>query len=55
MQPIDVAPLVEITRGKIVESVHFGAFCVVDSKGRLLAQAGNPDLITYPRSSLKPL
>jgi L-asparaginase II len=49
------APLVEITRGKIVESVHYGAFCVVDRDGHVLAQAGNPNLLTYPRSSLKPL
>lgn len=47
-------PLVEITRGDIVESVHFGAFCVVDQANRVLAQAGSPDLWTYPRSALKP-
>jgi L-asparaginase II len=47
-------PLVEITRGDIVESVHFGAFCVSDQEGNLLAQAGNPGLWTYPRSALKP-
>jgi L-asparaginase II len=48
-------PLVEVTRGKMVESIHFGAFCVVDHNGRLLAHAGSPDLVSYPRSSLKPL
>lgn len=55
MQTLDYLPLVEITRGNIVESVHFGAFCVVDRDGKVLAKAGNPDLLTYPRSSLKPL
>lgn len=54
MQVIDHAPLVEVTRGEIVESVHYGAFCVVDRAGLLLAQAGNPELLTFPRSSLKP-
>jgi L-asparaginase II len=54
MQRVDHVPLVEVTRGEIVESVHYGAFCVVDSVGNTLAYAGNPQSITYPRSSLKP-
>ena len=47
-------PLVEVTRGDISESVHYGTFCIADRNGQLLAHAGNPDHITYPRSSLKP-
>lgn len=54
MQIDNYVPLVEVTRGEIVESVHYGAFCVADHEGRLLAQGGDPELITYPRSSLKP-
>lgn len=54
MQADHYVPLVEVTRGDIVESIHYGAFCVADCEGRLLAQAGDPELITYPRSSLKP-
>lgn len=54
MQFVSHVPLVEVTRGDIVESVHFGAFCVADRDGQLLAQAGNPEYVTYPRSSLKP-
>ena len=54
MQASDCAPLVEVTRGSIVESIHFGAFVVVDSKGSVVASQGNPDLLTYPRSSMKP-
>jgi L-asparaginase II len=50
----DCVPLVEVTRGEIVESIHFGAFIVMDSRGKVLASAGNPDLMTYPRSSMKP-
>jgi len=54
MEHRDCVPLVEVTRGNIVESIHYGAFCVADSKGRILAHAGNPALVTFPRSSLKP-
>ncbi|MCX7754491.1 MAG: asparaginase [Anaerolineales bacterium] len=47
-------PLFESTRGKIVESIHFGAFAVVDSRGNLLHSAGDPHLVTFLRSSAKP-
>jgi len=47
-------PILELTRGKICESVHFGSIAVVDSYGRLLAKHGDPDLITFLRSSAKP-
>jgi L-asparaginase II len=47
-------PLFEVTRGRIVESVHFGAVAVVDSGGRLLASLGDPKLVTFLRSSAKP-
>lgn len=50
----DFELLVECTRGAVVESVHFGAMAVVDTAGRLVASCGNPDVITYPRSSAKP-
>jgi L-asparaginase II len=44
----------EVTRGRIVESVHFGAAAVVDSAGRLLASLGDPQTLTFLRSSAKP-
>ena len=47
-------PLIEVTRGRIVESIHFGAFTVVDSAGKLLASVGDPDIYTFLRSSAKP-
>jgi L-asparaginase II len=47
-------PVFELTRGKIVESTHFGAAAVVDSHGQLLASFGDPGLVTYLRSSAKP-
>jgi L-asparaginase II len=53
-QDFGYAPLVELTRGAIVECVHYGAFAVVDSQGKLLCSAGDPDLRTFPRSSMKP-
>lgn len=48
-------PVVELTRGGIVECVHFGAMAVVDSNGNLLTSLGDPRLVTFPRSSMKPL
>ncbi len=33
-------PVVEVTRGPIVESVHFGAAVVVDSAGSVVASGG---------------
>ncbi len=54
MLSAETAPLVEITRGDIVESIHFGAFCVVDREGNMIAHEGDLNLVTYPRSSLKP-
>jgi L-asparaginase II len=54
MQESDCTALVEVTRGGIVESIHYGAFVVANSQGQILAHAGNPDLVTFPRSSMKP-
>ena len=48
-------PIFEVTRGRIVESTHFGAAAVVDSGGRLLAWLGYPKVTTFLRSSAKPL
>lgn len=47
-------PVVEVTRGRIVESIHFGAVAVVDSAGNLLASHGDPHVVTFLRSSAKP-
>ena len=47
-------PLVELTRGGIVESIHLGALAAVDSDGILLAAFGNSDMVSFPRSSMKP-
>ncbi len=47
-------PVVEVTRGGVVESVHYGAAAVADRSGRLLAWVGDPQAVTFLRSSAKP-
>jgi L-asparaginase II len=47
-------PLVKTTRGDVVEVVHRGALAVMDNNGRLIAQAGDPNLIVSMRSAAKP-
>ena len=45
---------VENVRGSIVESRHTVHVAVVDGAGKLVAQAGNPDYVTFWRSGAKP-
>lgn len=47
-------PIFQLTRGEIVESIHFGAVAVVDASGKLVAWYGDPQIVTYLRSSAKP-
>jgi L-asparaginase II len=46
--------LAQLTRGAVVESIHYGSIAVVDRAGRLLAAAGDPAFVTMTRSALKP-
>src|SRR5437762_726556 len=46
--------LVETTRGNIVESVHYGALVLVDAAGQIEWSIGDSQLVSFPRSSLKP-
>jgi L-asparaginase II len=60
LTPLDNAspspvPLCEVTRGGVVESVHFGSVAVVDRDGHVLHAAGDPYTLTFTRSALKPL
>ena len=48
------APLVEVRRGEVVESVHFGAIAVVDARGRRVAATGEPAQPVVLRSTAKP-
>jgi L-asparaginase II len=45
---------IEATRGELVESVHRVSVAVVDRAGRLVAESGDPDLVTFWRSAAKP-
>lgn len=45
---------VEAVRGGIGESVHRVSVAIVDSRGRLVARAGDPDFVTFLRSAAKP-
>jgi L-asparaginase II len=47
-------PVIEVTRGSIVESVHWGAGVAVDAAGRVLASFGDLHTVTYLRSTAKP-
>ncbi len=56
MQPI---PLVVSTRGtqdnlqQQIENTHYGCVAVVDRKGKLVAYAGDPNFMTFSRSTIK--
>ena len=48
------APLVHVLRDERVESIHRGHVAVVDAQGHLLAWAGEPKALIFPRSAFKP-
>lgn len=54
---MQLAPLIEATRGGMTECVHFGAVAVVNARGKLVATAkGHADVAHWPtftRSTLK--
>ncbi len=45
--------LIEVTRGKIVESVHRGSVCVVDGDGKIVFERGDIEKPVFPRSAIK--
>jgi L-asparaginase II len=47
--------LVNVTRGKEIESSHSGAAVFLDSFGKVLREWGDSNMLIYPRSSLKPI
>jgi len=47
--------LVEVTRGRITESLHRGRAAVVDASGRVVAAWGDIEAPVYPRSAVKPM
>ena len=48
-------PLIELSRSGTLECQHLGSIAVVNSAGRLLAHAGDPQFVTFSRSTLKAL
>ena len=51
----ELESVVEVTRGAVVESRHRVHVAVVDADGTLRAFSGDPDLVTFWRSSAKPI
>lgn len=47
--------VVNVYRGEVIESSHTGHFAVVNSEGKILYRIGDPQIVTYLRSSAKPL
>lgn len=47
-------PILEVTRGSVVESVHYGAYAIADSTGNKFNSWGDINAVTYLRSSAKP-
>jgi L-asparaginase II len=45
--------LVELWRGDLLESSHHGHAVICDAQGEIVEAWGNPDHVTYPRSSAK--
>jgi len=54
MMPDRAAPLFVVTRGTLVESTHYGSVAIVNSRGELLYSLGDPETVTFMRSSAKP-
>lgn len=48
------APLVEVWRGPLIESLHRGHLVAVDGNGITVAELGAPETVTFIRSSGKP-
>lgn len=49
------APIAVATRSGLDESLHYGAAAALATDGSLVAHVGDPRLIVYPRSCLKPM
>ncbi|WP_370524137.1 asparaginase [Cellulomonas sp. APG4] len=49
------ALLAEVVRGDLVESEHRGHLVVLDAGGGAVLEAGSPDAVVWPRSTLKPV
>jgi L-asparaginase II len=52
---VAAAPLLEVRRGGVPESLHLGSIAVADAAGNLIASVGDPRLVTFLRSTAKPI
>jgi L-asparaginase II len=52
---MEFVKLAEVWRGTVVESVHFGVAAVANAAGEIVYGWGDPSIVTFPRSSLKPI
>lgn len=50
-----MSAVVEVWRGPVVESRHRVSVAICDAAGRLRARAGDPELVAFARSALKPV
>lgn len=49
------APVAHVTRGGLIEGIHYGSVVVLDSDGEVRSSIGDIEVACYPRSALKPL
>jgi L-asparaginase II len=54
MVSLNHLPLVELTRGKIVESIHYGSVVAISSNGNTIWSYGDANTQCFLRSSAKP-
>ena len=52
---MEVEILARVIRGETIESIHRGHLIILDGEGKRIAQIGNPETVTFIRSSAKPL
>jgi len=55
LSPQATEPVAQIVRDGRVESIHHGVVAVVNAEGKKLGSVGDPSVLVYPRSTLKPL
>ena len=53
--PDAFAPVAITIRSDFLESVHFGAVVALGPSGEVELSVGDPDVLVYPRSSIKPM
>lgn len=52
---MSLVKMVEVWRGPLAESAHFGVAAVANARGEIIEGWGDTSLLTYPRSALKPV